>query len=404
MNTFVNPYIFEWIDLLISQVLHPDKKDLRTIPEDQLEVFSLRIQQENFRLQSAIRNRLFSIKKRSKKNLLIRQYHSTLTVLHYQLLQHQNHPGIQRADLKKLAKLIQACLEELLSFIEARYFDHLSLEEQAPATYLITISTELKRRLDALAKKLSHRPHNPAADLVLGRLNHFISTTFYESKVTYRMAFYKKTLLKGLEDLKWEPQDPGEFTELDKLLIYLNFNSKTYINLFTHSLIDKVRKYESSYEKLEILLFYYKAFKQIHPKRNTILNPQYYPLQTIINNWFGQEIYYLKEILHLPLTPLQNRGEMPGNKQQSLKVKHKILCNLSTDQMALILRAADEAKILISRSMNEVFKTIVPHLSTPHKQDLSYNAVRSKIYNIENRDKEIAVETLERIITKIKDL
>lgn len=81
----------------------------------------------------------------------------------------------------------------------------------------------------------------------------------------------------------------------------------------------------------------------------------------------------------------------------------KVLCKLSTDQTALILRASDELKILISKSMNHLFKTIVPFLSTPNKADLSYNAMRGKAYVAEERDKEIAIETLERMIKQIKE-
>jgi hypothetical protein len=84
-------------------------------------------------------------------------------------------------------------------------------------------------------------------------------------------------------------------------------------------------------------------------------------------------------------------------------VMNKVLCKLSTDQTALILRASDELKILISKSMNHLFKTIVPFLSTPNKADLSYNAMRSKAYSAEERDKEIAIETLERMIKQIKE-
>jgi hypothetical protein len=82
---------------------------------------------------------------------------------------------------------------------------------------------------------------------------------------------------------------------------------------------------------------------------------------------------------------------------------NKILCKLSTDQTALILRASDELKILISKSMNHLFKTIVPFLSTPNKVNLSYNAMRGKAYVAEERDKEIAIETLERMIKQIKE-
>jgi hypothetical protein len=81
----------------------------------------------------------------------------------------------------------------------------------------------------------------------------------------------------------------------------------------------------------------------------------------------------------------------------------KVLCKLSTDQTALILRASNELKILMSKSMNQVFKTIVPYLSTPNKTNLSYDAMRSKAYVAEERDKEIAIDALEKMIDRIKE-
>jgi hypothetical protein len=80
-----------------------------------------------------------------------------------------------------------------------------------------------------------------------------------------------------------------------------------------------------------------------------------------------------------------------------------VLCALSTDQTALILRAAAELGILKARSLNEMFKTIVPHLSTPFKENLSYDSMRSKSYVAEERDKEKAIEALEKIIDWINE-
>jgi hypothetical protein len=53
--------------------------------------------------------------------------------------------------------------------------------------------------------------------------------------------------------------------------------------------------------------------------------------------------------------------------------------------------------------MNHLFKTIVPFLSTPNKVNLSYDSMRSKAYVAEERDKAIAIETLERMIKQIKE-
>jgi len=82
--------------------------------------------------------------------------------------------------------------------------------------------------------------------------------------------------------------------------------------------------------------------------------------------------------------------------------KYKVLCTLSADQIALILRAADESQILKARSMNAVFKFIIPYLSTPYKETLSAAAVRSKAYNPEEADRAAAVEALQKIIKKIQ--
>jgi hypothetical protein len=52
--------------------------------------------------------------------------------------------------------------------------------------------------------------------------------------------------------------------------------------------------------------------------------------------------------------------------------------------------------------MNAVFKFIIPYLSTPHKENLSAAAVRSKAYNPEEADRDAAVDALQRIIKKIQ--
>jgi hypothetical protein len=96
-------------------------------------------------------------------------------------------------------------------------------------------------------------------------------------------------------------------------------------------------------------------------------------------------------------------GEQPVIKPDAVNIdKHKVLCTLSADQIALILRALDESQIIKARSMNAVFKYIIPFLSTPHKENLSAGAVRSKAYNPEEADRDAAVEALYRIIKKIQ--
>ncbi|MEH6680369.1 MAG: hypothetical protein V7724_07455 [Sediminicola sp.] len=101
--------------------------------------------------------------------------------------------------------------------------------------------------------------------------------------------------------------------------------------------------------------------------------------------------------------PVDGYAKRKGRKAvPTAKVTEKILCNLSTDQIALVLRAADELRILKARSLRSVFKIIVPHLSTPNKKNISFDAMRVNAYKAEDRDKEVTIGQLQHIIKKIK--
>lgn len=102
--------------------------------------------------------------------------------------------------------------------------------------------------------------------------------------------------------------------------------------------------------------------------------------------------------------PINGSTEQKSSGTVSQKTEpQKLLCILSVDQMALLLRAADDLKIVTARSLNAVFKTIVPHLSTPYQENISYDSMRSKSYTAETRDKEIIIETLQQMIKKIEE-
>lgn len=94
--------------------------------------------------------------------------------------------------------------------------------------------------------------------------------------------------------------------------------------------------------------------------------------------------------------------EMPSVQLKPSNDRMKIYCNLSGDQLALMLRAADEAQVLKARSMNAVFKAIVPHLATAQRNELSADAIRSKAYSPEEPDREACISALENMIRKIK--
>jgi hypothetical protein len=80
----------------------------------------------------------------------------------------------------------------------------------------------------------------------------------------------------------------------------------------------------------------------------------------------------------------------------------KVACALSADQLGILLRAATDVGIIIGRSFRKICAAVAPFLSTPWKKDLKADTLRSHATRPEFRDKEIAIEFLERMIEKIR--
>ena len=81
----------------------------------------------------------------------------------------------------------------------------------------------------------------------------------------------------------------------------------------------------------------------------------------------------------------------------------KILCKLSADQIGVILKAADDTKLLLASSLSVVFRSIVPFLSTDKIKNLSWDSMRKRTYHIEQIDKDVAIATLEKLILQIRE-
>jgi len=94
-------------------------------------------------------------------------------------------------------------------------------------------------------------------------------------------------------------------------------------------------------------------------------------------------------------------GDEPKKSIMVSQNKQKTLLALSGDQIAIFLRAAKEEDIIIARSVSAVFNTVIPHLSTRERETLS-TTLRAKAYQAEDREKEILIDLLFRIIARIR--
>ncbi|KVV16213.1 hypothetical protein [Flavobacterium sp. TAB 87] len=398
----MNKYPLEWLDTLILQLSNTNNLDVILISEQELLLMSTDVVKESKKIQIQIKNEVFAIRKKREIRLLIRKYHSTFIYLIDRMVGCQINNVQRNHNLGLLSEKIITCLEDLLSFIETRFATFLSLDERVPITYIIVSRNELQFKVNKLkSKQLSSESDKTTMDIVLHNLNYLLHSNSGH-KSTYRQILYQKNLLRSIEESDLSKVNENFYSELDELLLELNFNSLSYFHWLAQRLKDDLKLTDGLTEQLCLLLSHFKEFSQINSNKKVSFDPFQKNITDSLLGWFENEIKYLQHRINLSSEIKLAVGTRETVNNEKL-VQNKIECNLSADQIALILRAGDESRIIKARSMSQVFKTIVPYLSTSQKVDLSYDSMRSKSYNAEERDKEIAIQTLERIIKHIRD-
>lgn len=395
----IKNYPLEWLETLILQTLNAADKKIMSISEQDLSLLCQDVLNESNKIQVQIKNEVFAAQNKRQIRLLINKYYSCFVFLKDHLMQKRRNEILKSDRQSKIIDTALSSLDELLFFTETRFADFLSLDQRVSLSYVLVFRKEILLRLKELKdKKKANEKNSQIIEIVFAALS---DSVLNESQcmITYRKMFYQKTLLKQLETVTDMQEPAGVFWGIDRVLIEMNFNDHRYINYFIYQIQQFIASQDSLIDQLIALSHYYKEFSQLPSNKKISFCPDRENIKDFLENWLGQEIVYLEKKLELSLKT--NSADLKALGYKTL-LNDKIECDLSADQIALILRATDEARVIKARSMNYFFKMIVPHLSTPFKKELSYHSVRSKSYTPEDRDKEITIQTLERIIKKIK--
>ncbi|MEP7079817.1 MAG: hypothetical protein ABI784_03765 [Ginsengibacter sp.] len=398
-------YTLEWFDYLVTISLNPTKTNLDAILPEQIILLKSKIDEEKVNQKYFLKKMAFTLLEENKISLLLNQYYSSLTILLDQALDNYKNIKNKRKKVNELLEEIINCIEEMLSFIQVHFPNYLGLNRSIPVTHISYIDKLLKEKTAKLKIELRLVTNTKLIDIIFDDLDYLFLVNKENRTISFKEMEYVKQILNELELLVKVERNRGEdevFTILDKILINLNFNSEDYIEYITRKITNHVRTIEGARERIDFLLFNFKKFNQLNRKVGFCLSLNQPSLSETLCNWFEQEIIYFEKKLQFSNLPFNIYNKDSNGKTILPKVKQKVLCIFSTDQIAISLRALDELKILKARSMTEVFKTIVPHLSTPYKDELSYDSVRSKSYAAEESDKMIVIETLQQVINTIK--
>jgi len=85
------------------------------------------------------------------------------------------------------------------------------------------------------------------------------------------------------------------------------------------------------------------------------------------------------------------------------KERPKTLFGISVDQLGLMARSADDARLVLGRSFSSICEDLAPFCSTSEKESISPGSLRSNAYVGELSDKQVVIRYLEKMIGFIKE-
>lgn len=124
-------------------------------------------------------------------------------------------------------------------------------------------------------------------------------------------------------------------------------------------------------------------------------------LNTSFDLLFAKFIAYEK-LQNYILLKLNGDDDNIESGRVAVEPKKTTKINLSVDQIGLIARAADDARLLNGRSFRKICEELAPYIATSEKEHISSNSLRSNAYLAEFSDKENVIKTLKKMIDFIK--
>ncbi|MCE7044207.1 hypothetical protein [Dyadobacter sp. CY312] len=385
-------HTLQWLDFVITIALDFSESEVSTLSAAQYGHMTERIEQKKLAYIAYLNNQRFGSRKAAH---LVKEHHGRLLTLLDQAC-HATH-GVNPLNTlaaRALGQLL-ASIYELLHFIQSRFGEFLDLDQRATAGYVDAFSRQHHSRVGELQKQLTSKNADPDLAAILFEALSIDSAG--RTAPSYRTILYQQELMLGLEQILCSQGHAGIDDALVELLIYLNFNSRRFMDYYTRHVAQRIEKVEAAKEKIHQLRMDYKHFRQMHRRPGIRLSATESDIKKFISNWFVQEIGYLKESVQTSVNEYALMHKSAPNEPLKLMVL------LSVDQIGLFLRALDSLRIVKARSMNTVFECIVPFLSTPRRTEISWDSMRSKSYSFEEKDKQALIKVLESVIVWIKE-
>jgi hypothetical protein len=387
---------YEWLEGMIDHALNPFGKHSQ-FAKDNLQQLMEWTQPESERMKNRLKAEVARINDPTHLQSVVVQTCNTLTGLMNRIYSNQLQSKTTNPELSNINSAVLANLYQTFSGIVHDYGHILDNGHRVPDHVLDEALEKAVSAIRDSENKLSAvRTMSPdLVDIIIGYMGEFQDHIKKRKLIVYRqLDFFLRVLglIRQMDEASLA-EDPGALTAI---FIRLNINNSLAVEALKTVLMNRINHEVRKEQKILSIRHLIKTYHSIACDSKFSYEPASLDLKSWSVDLLSRELDYQEH-------QNQNDPSMLISISDSSGKPAKVLCYLSTDQLALILRSADDVKAIEGKSLNAVYKAIVPHLSTQKRENLSWESMRVKSYTGEDRDKKIAIATLEEMIKKIRE-
>jgi hypothetical protein len=389
-------YVYRSLDDLINNELNPQLLAPMFLNPHYVDEVKHRVADEKKKILAEIKDQVFALNTADESRLMITRYYNAVVVLIGRISEYQYQVGLKA--IETLKDYLANQLNEILQFFEREFPLYLTDEKRVPITRLLQVRAEIAEKMDYLMDRIKGAVHGEVPVYIIrDYLQGFIGKVDRREMIKAHELNFTLEMIRDIEHVDMvKGIGMTKCPVLNELLVYWNMNSKETIAYFVNTLDILLKQYPTQTDQVEFLKYEQKRLLQVPEKPNSAYDRRYPNLRAYLLDYVANEIVY-RENRMVAFAPIPDAKNIEIYKSKNAKV----LVDLSSDQLGLLLRAADEMRLLVGRSMRSVFKAIVPFLSTPYTEEPSWDNMRTKSYGPEDRDKEVVIGVLEKLIKKV---
>jgi len=208
----------------------------------------------------------------------------------------------------------------------------------------------------------------------------------------YYTIYQVKYLRQFWRDFSSDYQQPltsNDQQDFENYLISQNFNTPQFFKYTINQIIDSCQQHDDPSIQKHILQGFLCEYNKIPTKIGGSYRKDYGNIKSLIIDWLQIEIR----------TRTKKQQEFNPNQQQILsKNQNKIEIKFTVAQLACIFKLLYSKNLINNKSQTEILEIISKIFKTPKAENISFESLQNKYYNIEDATKESVKELLTSLV------